>query len=227
MKVDFGKAAEDYRKHRAGFPESFFRSLQEKGFIVGDETVVDLGTGTGTISRGLSKLGCKVTGVDPSDQLLEEAKRISVGEDLKIDWLVGTAENTALPDASTDVVTAGQCWHWFNATKAIKEVRRIARPGGRLIVAHFDWLPISNNVVWRTEQLIQEASPEWNLGGGVGVYPDWFRHFAEGGIGEIVSYSYDEDVKYTHEAWRGRIRASAGIQGILPVDAVADFDQLR
>jgi len=225
VKVDFGKAADDYGKHRAGFPNSFFESLEENRFIVGGETVVDLGTGTGSIARGLSKMGCTVTGVDPSPALLEVARRLAEGEGLQIDWLDGTAENTGLSDRSVDVVTAGQCWHWFDAAKAIKEVRRILKPGARLIVSHFDWLPTPENVVWHTEQLIREVNPEWNMGGGVGIYPDWFRHFAEGGFENIASYSYDEMVSYSHEGWRGRIRASAGIKGSLPVDAVADFDR--
>lgn len=225
MNVDFGKAARDYRKHRAGFPDSFFSSLQSNGLIKGHESIIDLGTGTGTVARGLAKLGCKVIGIDPAAKLLKEANELAQEEGLQIDWREGCSENIELANESIDVVTAGQCWHWFNHQRALKEVKRVLRPSGRLIIAHFDWLPFHQNVVLHTERLIKETNPDWIFGDGVGIYPDWFRHLNDGNFVDIKSYSYDEYVSYSHEAWRGRIRASAGIKGSLVPDKVEEFDR--
>jgi hypothetical protein len=55
-----------------------------------------------------------------------------------------------LPDAFADVVTAGQCWHWFNGTRAAQESRRILKRDGRIVIAHFDWIPLRVNVVEAT-----------------------------------------------------------------------------
>lgn len=225
MKAKFGKTAEDYRTHRAGFPESFFASLEKFGLIHGTEEIVDLGTGTGTLARGLASMGCTVTGVDPSLELLAQAEELAREENVRIDWKEGTAEKLDLESSSQDVVTAGQCWHWFDSDLATAEAARVLKHDGLLLIAHFDWLPLANNVVAHTESLIKESNPEWDMDGGIGIYPQWFNHLSKGGFGDIQSYSYDESVLYTHEAWRGRVRASAGISGCLAPGKVYEFDE--
>jgi ubiquinone/menaquinone biosynthesis C-methylase UbiE len=222
--LDFGKTASDYRKYRAGFPASFFESLNERAYLQGGDVVVDLGTGTGSIARGLTAVGCQVTGIDPSRELLKQAAEIADEACLSVNWVKGTAEATGLTAESVDFVTAGQCWHWFDSYRAITEICRILKPSGRLLIAHFDWLPLRGNVVWHTEQLIKEANPEWKMDGGCGVYPEWYRHLGEGGFSDIESLTYEESIAYTHEAWCGRIRASAGIGGTLSPEAVDAFD---
>lgn len=121
-------------------------------------------------------------------------------------------------------MTAGQCWHWFDRPAAAREVWRLLRPGGAVVIAHFDWLPLAGNVVEATEALIREHNPAWAMGGGTGIYPLWLRDLGEGGFREIESFSYDEAVDYAPEAWRGRIRASAGVGASLSPDAVESFD---
>ncbi len=137
-------------------------------------------------------------------------------EGLKIDFRQGTAEETGLAGETCDLVTAGQCWHWFDGRKAVAEVRRILRPGGRLVIAHFDWLPLAGNVVEETERLILEFCPQWRGAGGMGLYPYWLKQLSEAGVREIESFSYDVLTPYTKPAWRGRIQASAGIASLEP-----------
>ena len=225
MEANFGNAAHDYRKHRAGFPDSFFQALEEKGLIIGSERVADIGTGTGSVARGLASMGCTVTGIDPSIKLLDQARELAVEQSLTIDWKEGTAEKLPLEDQSMDKVTAGQCWHWFNASEAIAEIKRVLKPSGRLIIAHFDWLAYGDNVVSFTELMIKNTNPQWDMDGGIGIYPEWFRHLSEGGFNDIQSFPYDETVLYSQESWRGRIRASAGVSGSQSPEKVNAFDE--
>jgi SAM-dependent methyltransferase len=222
--VDFGKTAEDYGRHRAGFPDRFFARLFDDAFVAQGDRILDLGTGTGTVARGLAKRGCNVTGLDPSMPLLETARRLDREEGLETAYINATAEHTGAPAGSFDVVTAGQCWHWFDRPRAALEAKRVLLPGGRLIIAHFDWLPLSGNVVEATEQLILAHNPEWHLGGGTGIYPKWFADLSAAGFLNIESFSFDLAVPYSHEAWLGRIRASAGIGASLSPGAVAAFN---
>ncbi len=224
MEIDFGRTAADYSTHRAGFPNSFFQVLSEKGIVRAGKKAVDLGTGTGTVARGLARLGCHVTAIDPAEAMLEEARKIAAREKCSVEFAVGRAEETNLKNKSYDIVTAGQCWHWFDSKRALTEVQRILVTDGALVIAHNDWLPYRNNVVWHTEKLIMKYNPDWNFGGGTGVYPQWFQDMGEAGFKNIKSFSYDEPVPYTHEAWRGRIRASAGVGASLPQEAVEGFD---
>lgn len=223
--VNFGLTADDYGKHRAGFPPSIFDRLAPFGIGIAGQRIVDLGTGTGTLARGFAYRGCDVVGIDPAEPMVTEARRLATAAQLTIEFRVGTAERTGLPTQSVDVVSAGQCWHWFDRPAAAAEVARILHPAGQIVIAHFDWLPLKGNVVAATETLIEEHNPSWHLGGGTGLYPQWLRDLGEAGFRDIETFSYDMDVPYTHEAWRGRIRASAGVGATLPPAAVQRFDE--
>jgi len=223
--VNFGLTAEDYGKHRAGFPPSIFERLAHFGIGTAGQRVVDLGTGTGTLARGFAHCGCDVVGIDPAETMVAEARRLATAAHVAIAFRVGTAEETSLPDQSVDIVSAGQCWHWFDRPAAAVEVARILRPTGKVVIAHFDWLPLKGNVVAATEALIEEHNPAWQMGGGTGLYPQWLRDLGEAGFREIETFSYDVGVPYTHEAWRGRIRASAGVGATLPPQAIQRFDE--
>jgi SAM-dependent methyltransferase len=224
MEIDFGKTAQDYGRYRAGFPPALFERLATFGVGVPGQHVLDLGTGTGTLARGFALRGCRVTGLDPSASLLEEAKRLDQEVGVNIHYVVATAEGTGLPGGSFDVVAAGQCWHWFDRPKAAQEVCRLLVPRGWLVIAHFDWIPLPGNVVEATEKLIEQHNPEWKLGGGRGMHPAWLRDVAIAGFQDIETFSFDVHVPYSHEAWRGRIRASAGVAASLPPVQVAYFD---
>jgi SAM-dependent methyltransferase len=224
VNIDFGKTAQDYGRHRAGFPDALFDRLGTLGVGMRGQRVLDLGTGTGALARGFARRGCEVTGLDPSAALLEEARRLDAAAGVNIRYVTATAEASGLPDASFDVVSAGQCWHWFDRAKAAVEARRLLMLCGRLVIAHFDWIALPGNVVEATEQLIETYNPEWRFGGGSGVYGAWLHDVAIASFGEIETFSFDVDVPYTQEAWRGRIRASAGIAASLPPDSVVQFD---
>jgi SAM-dependent methyltransferase len=224
LTIDFGATAGDYARYRAGFPDSLFARLAALGVGLPEQDVLDLGTGTGSLARGFARRGCRVVGVDPSEPLLAEARRLDAREGLSVDYRVGRAEDTGLPAASFDVVGAGQCWHWFDRGRAAAEVARLLRPSGTIVIAHFDWIPLPGNVVEATEQLIEAHNPSWCFGGGVGIYAVWLRDLGEASYREIESFSYDVDVPYGPEAWRGRIRASAGVGASMTPAEVERFD---
>jgi len=224
MPVDFGRTASDYARYRVGFPDSFFDRLFERKIVSSEDHVLDLGTGTGTVARGLAQRGCSVTGLDPSVALIEQARNLDRNAGVEIQYVQGTAEQTALPDRSFNVITAGQCWHWFDPPQALKEARRLLVSRGRLIIAHFDWLPFSGNVVEATEKLIKKYNPPWDGDDGTGIHVRRFTDLAEGRFLNIESFTFDVLVPYSHEGWRGRIRASSGVSASLPSEAVARFD---
>ena len=222
--VDFGRTASDYVRYRQGFPDQWFDTLIQKRIVKKADLVLDLGTGTGSIARGLALRGLSAVGLDPSEALIEQAKNLDAALKVQTRYFIGTAEQTGLPSESFDIITAGQCWHWFKASEVTQECLRLLTPGGRVIIAHFDWLPLKGNIVEATEKLILKFNPQWPMSGGTGIYPRWLNDLALAGFGSIETFSFDLDVPYKPEAWRGRIRASAGVKATLSKKKVEEFD---
>lgn len=225
LAIDFGNTAEDYGRYRAGFPDALFERLAHFGVGWRGQRVLDLGTGTGTLARGFALRGCAVIGLDRSPALTEEAARLDRAAGVTIRYVTARAEQTGLPGASFDGVSAaGQCWHWFDRPRVAQEIRRLLVARGWLLIAHFDWLPLPGTLAEATEHLIQQHNPAWRFGGGIGMYPAWLTDVVSAGFDKVESFSFDLSVPYTHEAWRGRIRASAGVAASLTPAHVACFD---
>ncbi|HUY26313.1 MAG TPA: class I SAM-dependent methyltransferase [Candidatus Binataceae bacterium] len=223
-RIDWSKTAGDYAQYRAGFPDAFFERLAGMGIIRAGHAALDLGCGTGTIARGLAIRGMQVTGLDRLQAMMERAARLDREAGVMVRYVTATAESTGLGDQSFDLVTAGQCWPWFDSRRTASEVRRVLKPGGRLVIANFDWIPLPGNVADETEKLIMTHNPAWKLNGGMGIHPLYVRVLGLSGYRNIETFSFDLDAPYTHESWRGRIRASAGIGADLELGAVERFD---
>lgn len=90
--------------------------------------VLDLGAGTGKLTRQLVDTSYEVVAVEPSPQMGAELSAYVPEAELRI----GTAEDIPLPDADVDAVVVGSAFHWFDPERALAEVTRVLRPGGRL-----------------------------------------------------------------------------------------------
>lgn len=223
--VDFGKAAADYRRYRQGFPPEFFARLDAFGIGRAGQRVLDIGTGTGLLARAFALRGAQVTGLDASADLIAEAREADTEAGVAIDYVVAPAEATGLPGGAYDIVSAGTCWHWFDRPRAAAEAMRLLRPGGRLIHAHLDWLPLPGTVPHETEAMILKHNPSWSGGNGTGLHGKNLADLSVAGFMDIETFSFDLAIPYTHAAWRGRIRASAGIGASLPEEKIARFDR--
>jgi len=105
------------------------------------QTLLDVGTGTGVVAITAARAGAKVTGLDLTPELLEQARAIApLAGVADIAWQDGDAENLPFPDASFDVVLS-QFGHMFapRPDVAAKELLRVLKPGGR--VAFATWPP--------------------------------------------------------------------------------------
>ena len=77
--------------------------------------------------------GCRVLALEPNREMRRAGRR-RLGEDDRLSWLDGTAEQTGLADASVDLVTAAQAFHWFDRRRARAEISRVLSPGGWMAV---------------------------------------------------------------------------------------------
>ena len=223
--VDFGRTASDYATHRAGLPDRFYDLLEAHGVPIAGSHAVDLGTGTGMVARSLAQRGATVTGVDPSAEMAEMARALDEEAGVATRYVQATAEETGLPSGRADLVIAGQAWWWFDRPRAIAEARRLLRTGGHLVICSLDWLALPESIPEATESLILAANPKWTLGGGTGRHPRWLDELRAAGYEDCAVFEFDETVPYSHEAWRGRIRASAGVAATLGEAEVRRFDE--
>ena len=120
----FGSAAAVYERARPSYPDASVDWLLPNG----SPRVVDLGAGTGKLTRLIADRGVEVTAVEPSAGMLEQLRRALP----TVPALQGTAEQLPLDDGSVDAVLVGQAWHWVDVARASAEVARVLKPGGRL-----------------------------------------------------------------------------------------------
>jgi SAM-dependent methyltransferase len=120
----FGAAADRYQRGRPEYPESAIEWLVPRRA----KRVLDLGAGTGKLTRSLVDAGLRVTAVEPSERMRERLSA-AVPEALV---RAGSAEEIPLGDGAVDAVVVAHAWHWFDIDQAAREIARVLVPGGTL-----------------------------------------------------------------------------------------------
>jgi SAM-dependent methyltransferase len=122
----FELVADVYERARPEYPADAIAWLIEQLELRAGRTVLDLGAGTGKLTRALVATGAHVIAVEPGDGMRAELER-AVPE---AQALRGAAEDIPVPDSSVDAVTVGQAFHWFRHDEALPELHRVLRPSG-------------------------------------------------------------------------------------------------
>lgn len=222
--IDWSHTSVDYAAHRPGPPGRLYDMLAALGVGLPGQDLLDLGTGTGLVARSFARRGCRVSATDIAPGQIDAARVEAAAEGLTVDFQVAPAEACPFADARFDVVTASQCWLYFDPDRAMAEVTRVLRPGGVLVTTHFSWLPEAGSVARGSEDLVLRHNPAWtgaDWSGRIPEVPAWSKGRAE----VTAMFWFDEDVPFTRESWRGRMRACRGVGATLSADEVAAFDE--
>jgi len=124
----FGPTTELYEKIRPDYPDAAVDILVRELGIARGRIVVDVGAGTGKLTRALVRTGATVIAVEP---LAEMRERLAESVPMAVPF-DGTAERMALRDGSAHAITVAQAFHWFDGDRALAEFHRVLAPGGRL-----------------------------------------------------------------------------------------------
>jgi SAM-dependent methyltransferase len=124
-RLTFGAHADAYERARPAWPEKAARWLVPEAA----ELVVELGAGTGKLTRAVAALGARVVAVEPDPRML------AVLRGLGLEGVEGSAERMPFGDGTADAVVAGSSLHWFQLDVALPEIHRVLRPGGRFAFA--------------------------------------------------------------------------------------------
>ncbi|GAA3820672.1 class I SAM-dependent methyltransferase [Nocardioides panacisoli] len=122
--LSFGSVVDAYERGRPGYP------IEAVRWLTGDQplSVLELGAGTGKLTRALVELGHDVHATEPDPAMLDRLAR-----SVDVTRLSQTgAEEIPAADASFDIVIAGQSYHWFDKERALPEIARVLKRGGSL-----------------------------------------------------------------------------------------------
>jgi ubiquinone/menaquinone biosynthesis C-methylase UbiE len=161
-KERFSSRVDDYVRYRPTYPAALFEWLGAKGCFGAGRVVVDVGSGTGILTRGLLEAGegARVLGVEPNAAMRAAAEKALADRPL-FESIDASAEATGLPDTIADLVIAAQAFHWFDAPRTRVEFMRILRPSGFVALV---WNQRRDSAVNRDYlEMLERFAPEYAL----------------------------------------------------------------
>ncbi|MGN1349065.1 MAG: class I SAM-dependent methyltransferase [Acutalibacteraceae bacterium] len=221
---DWGLVSEKYAKYRDIYPEEFYKRIVKRNLCISGQRVLDLGTGTGVLPRNMYKYGAVWTGADISKNQIEQAKLLSSAAGMNIDYIVSAAEDIDFAENSFDVITACQCFGYFDYKRLADVTSKILRPDGRFLVLYMAWLPYEDKIAGESEKLVLKYNPDWS-GAGETLEPISVPDEMK----EYFDLEYHEEYKlkvpFTRESWHGRMTACRGVGASLSDDELEKWSE--
>lgn len=205
---DWGRTSLDYARYRDIYPQEFYDRITGRNLCAAGQRVLDVGTGTGVLPRNMYRYGARWTGTDLSENQIAQARLLSEG--MEIEYRTVPAEELDFPEASFDVITACQCFWYFQHEKVLPVFRRILKPGGRILVLYMAWLPFEDRIAGASEELVLKYSPKWS-GAGETMHPIAIPDCYLESFDLVYHEEYPIRVPFTRESWNGRMKACRGI----------------
>nr|MCR5793377.1 class I SAM-dependent methyltransferase [Lachnospiraceae bacterium] len=221
---DWGRTSREYAKYRDIYPEEFYKKITDRGLCVNGQSVLDLGTGTGVLPRFMYPFGANWTGIDISPEQIEQARLLATVNDMQIDFQAVSAEQLECREESFDVITACQCFWYFDHKKIAPRLASILKPNGKLVILYMAWLPFEDPIAGKSEEIVLKYSPNWSGAGETMKpidIPDVMYDYFE--MEEHEEYKLN--VPFTRETWHGRMTACRGVGASLNEEELAKWEK--
>lgn len=219
---DWGKTSTDYAKFRDIYPQEFYDKIINRGLCMKGQCVLDVGTGTGVLPRNMYRYGAKWTGTDISANQVEQARILSKGMD--IDYYSLPTEDIDFPENSFDVITACQCFWYFNHEQVKSKFFRMLKLDGRILILYMAWLPFEDKIAGESERLVLKYSPKWS-GAGETIHPIFIPDCYKEKFEQVYHEEYPLKVRFTRESWNGRMKACRGIGASLTEQEISAWEK--
>jgi len=204
--VGFARAAEVYERARPSYPQAAVDWLVGQTGLAPGKTVVDLGAGTGKLTRLLLPSGARVVAVEP----IAEMRAHIEGAEL----LDGTAEDIPLPDGSADVVAVAQAFHWFDHDRALPEIHRVLRDGGSLVLV-WNMRDLEDPIQRGVEELLQPL----RLGVPGQIAGAWREPLARSELfGASTSAEFRYEQQFTTDDLCDRVASTSFVAALPPIE---------
>jgi len=165
----FQLAPDSYDRGRPEYPSDAVQKLIDELALGSESVVVDLGAGTGILTKLLIPTCARLVAVDPVEGMRRKFSELLPG----IEILEGSAEHIPLPDQSANAVVAAQAFHWFDGSAALHEINRVLKVNGKLGLIwnvrdeSLDWVAKLTDIIDRHEK----GAPRYRSG----LWKDAFR----------------------------------------------------
>lgn len=219
---DWGKTSLDYAKFRDIYPQEFYEKIIKRKLCLRGQTVLDLGTGTGVLPRNMYRYGAAWIGTDRSENQIAQAKTLS--KNMAIDYYAVPAEELDFPPASFDVITACQCFWYFNHEQVMPKLFHMLKPNGSLLVLYLAWLPLEDKIAQASENLVLKYNPSWS-GAGETIHPIEIPNPYQETFHLVYHEEYPLKIPFTRKSWHGRMKACRGTSASLNAQEVTAWEQ--
>ena len=148
-RLSFGSVAEQYHRHRPGYPAEMVDAVLEYAGARPGDRVLDVGAGTGRATLLFAERGCEVTAIEPDSEMAAVASKQAATAGQTIEILGTDFEATKLPAQAFQILISGTAWHWITPGRRNELAARVLKPGGALA-------PFWNRPQWRENPLRRE-----------------------------------------------------------------------
>ena len=219
----FGRGAADYERGRPGYPPEAVDLIARELRLEPGRSVLDVGAGTGKLTRLLPATGARVLALEPVEGMREQLLAAVPGVEL----VDGTAEAIELADSGVDAITCATAFHWFDGERSLAEFHRVLSPGGGLALL---WNTRDESVEWvrdlhsvLAEAVDENCDPPARKKARELLHLDWRAPFNETEYFEpatkrLISHVHEADV----ETQVARFR-SASFIAVMPDETRARF----
>jgi SAM-dependent methyltransferase len=190
----FETVAAEYERHRPEYPEAALRWAADELGLEPGACVLDLGAGTGKLTRGLVGVGLEVVAVEPGAPMLAQLREAVPDAEAH----EGSAESIPLPGESVDAAFAGQAFHWFDRAQAVPELHRVIGAHGGLALL-WNWWDERDPLQYELGELIGFAGHEPYRDEELPGEP-WFRELGRTVVETVQQSSPDALVGYLSTA---------------------------
>jgi ubiquinone/menaquinone biosynthesis C-methylase UbiE len=212
----FGNSAREYELGRPRWPEELIDRVAGELELGSDATVLDLGAGTGKLTRDLVPRFGRVIAVEPDD-----AMRAVLEEGVpEAESLAGSAEAIPLPDASVDAVFTAEAFHWYASDKSVGEIVRVLRPrGGLVILWNLDFGDPDPPMGEEVDRVIDVAFAKGGAPGiGKVLSGFWREPIAKGPFEPLQESEVERTVTRTRDQWLANMLSVSSIAALSDAD---------
>jgi SAM-dependent methyltransferase len=221
----FGNTAEEYERGRPEWPEQLLDVVVEDLGLEADAIVLDLGAGTGKLTRSLVPRFERVIAVEPDDQMRAVLERVVP----EAEPLAGSADAIPVGAGSVDAVFSGEAFHWFATDETVAEIARILRPGGALAIFWNIYEGrMDPELSDEAETLLDEA---FRRGGAPGqalvLSGEWRRPLERSPFGPLKEHELEREIVSDREKWLANVLSVSSIAALPEAARTSLAERLR